>query len=45
LGLHIMQYRAGILGGECTIGAAEGGGTLVFCKVPLGRRFNPVSES
>ena len=37
LGLHIMQYRAGILGGRCTFGPARGGGTLVRCKVPLGR--------
>lgn len=37
LGLHIMQYRAGIMGGKCTFGPAEGGGTLVRCKVPLGR--------
>jgi PAS domain S-box-containing protein len=37
LGLHIMQYRAGILGGRCTFGSAAGGGTLVRCKVPLGR--------
>jgi PAS domain S-box-containing protein len=37
LGLHIMQYRAGIMGGECTFWPAEGGGTLVRCKVPLGR--------
>jgi PAS domain S-box-containing protein len=37
LGLHIMQYRAGIMGGRCTFGPAAGGGTLVRCKVPLGR--------
>jgi len=37
LGLHIMQCRAGILGGRCTFGSAAGGGTLVRCKVPLGR--------
>jgi PAS domain S-box-containing protein len=37
LGLHIMQYRAGIMGGRCTVGPAEGGGTLVCCKVPLRR--------
>jgi signal transduction histidine kinase len=37
LGLHIMQYRAGIMGGRCTVGPADGGGTLVCCKVPLRR--------
>jgi len=37
LGMHIMQYRAGIMHGKCTFAPAAGGGTLVRCTVPLGR--------
>ncbi len=37
LGLHIMRYRAGIMGGKCVIRRAEAGGTLVCCTVPLVR--------
>ncbi len=35
LGLHIMGYRAGIIGGRLVIGPAGSGGTLVRCEVPL----------
>lgn len=35
LGLQIMRYRAGIIGGRLSIGPAEGGGTRVRCVVPL----------
>jgi signal transduction histidine kinase len=35
LGLHIMRYRAGIIGGRLSIEGPEGGvGTLVRCVVP-----------
>lgn len=33
--IHIMGYRASIIGGRLSIGPAEGGGTLVRCEVPL----------
>jgi len=35
LGLHIMRYRAGIIGGRLTIEANESGGTWVRCLVPM----------
>jgi signal transduction histidine kinase len=35
MGLHIMGYRAGIIGGSFHVGPAEGGGTLVRCEVPI----------
>jgi len=34
LGLHIMRYRAGIVGGQFNVVPAEGGGTLVTCVIP-----------
>lgn len=34
LGLQIMRYRAGIIGGELTAGPAANGGTLVQCVIP-----------
>jgi len=37
LGLRIMQYRADIMNGTCTVQCAEGRGTLVRCTVPLDR--------
>jgi signal transduction histidine kinase len=36
LGLHIMRYRAGIIGARLTVCAAPAGGTLVLCQVPRG---------
>jgi two-component system sensor histidine kinase DegS len=35
LGVHIMGYRASLIGGQCSVGPAEGGGTLVRCEMPL----------
>jgi signal transduction histidine kinase len=34
LGLHIMRYRAGIIGGQLNVGPAANGGTLVQCVIP-----------
>src|SRR5262249_5016524 len=34
MGLRIMQYRAGLLGGLLQVGAAKGGGTVVTCALP-----------
>jgi PAS domain S-box-containing protein len=34
LGLRIMQYRAGLIGGVLHIGPSEGGGTAVTCTLP-----------
>jgi len=33
MGLRLMRYRAGLIGGICTIGPAEAGGTRVVCAV------------
>ena len=35
LGLHIMGYRAGILGGKLSVSPQPGGGTLMLCEIPL----------
>jgi two-component system CheB/CheR fusion protein len=35
LGLHLMRYRANLLGGQCTVEARPGGGTVVRCEVPI----------
>ena len=34
LGLRIMTYRAEMVGGECRIDDAPGGGTRVACRIP-----------
>jgi signal transduction histidine kinase len=34
VGTHSMRERAEELGGRCTIGAPEGGGTLVSARLP-----------
>ncbi len=38
LGLRLMRYRAGMLGGSLAVGPAEGGGVVVSCTVPRGTR-------
>ena len=35
MGLRIMEYRAGIIGGALTIGKNPAGGTTVRCSVPV----------
>ncbi len=35
MGLHVMRYRAGVIGGSLAIRSGQGGGTTVFCKVSL----------
>lgn len=37
LGIRLMQYRAGVIGGTLSIGPAEGGGTRVVCQIPTQR--------
>jgi PAS domain S-box-containing protein len=37
LGLHIMKYRANVLGGTVEIEPREKGGTKVICRVPVKR--------
>ena len=34
LGLRIMQFRAGVIGGVLQISPSHGGGTVVSCTVP-----------
>ena len=38
LGLHIMSYRARSIGGDLSVAARVGGGTLVRCRAPLPSR-------
>jgi two-component system CheB/CheR fusion protein len=38
LGLHIMGYRAGIVGGTLTVSPQPEGGTLMCCRIPLRTR-------
>jgi len=45
LGLHIMNYRARGIGGDITVLARPGGGTLVRCKCPLPSHEAPVSRA
>jgi PAS domain S-box-containing protein len=35
MGLHIMDYRTRAIGGTLQIGPRDGGGTTVFCSVPV----------
>lgn len=35
MGLKTMSYRAAMIGGRLSVGAVEGGGTLVECTMPL----------
>jgi PAS domain S-box-containing protein len=35
LGLHIMGYRANMIGGSLELGKGVGGGTVVACRFPL----------
>lgn len=44
LGLRIMQYRAGVVGGVLQIQASHGGGTVVTCTLPR-RKGNGSGES
>lgn len=37
LGLHIMRYRANVLGGTFHVEARKGGGTKIVCEVPVTR--------
>jgi PAS domain S-box-containing protein len=37
LGLHIMSYRARAIGGDLSVVAQAGGGTLMRCQTPLPR--------
>ncbi len=39
LGLQIMKYRAGVVGGTFEINRADGGGTIVRCSIP-----NPTAQ-
>lgn len=48
MGLKLMEYRARIMGGEISVGRAEGGGTIVSCVCPLspsGRFLRPRARS
>ncbi|WP_201220634.1 CheR family methyltransferase [Halochromatium roseum] len=44
LGLHIMGYRAGILGGRLSVRPLDTGGTLMRCEIPLPEGRKPKSD-
>jgi two-component system CheB/CheR fusion protein len=35
IGLHLMTYRADLIGADLSIGAGDGGGTVVRCELPV----------
>ncbi|KAF1080653.1 MAG: hypothetical protein GQF41_3063 [Candidatus Rifleibacterium amylolyticum] len=37
MGLRIMEYRAGLIGGTLAIKDGESGGSCVVCRIPVGR--------
>jgi PAS domain S-box-containing protein len=43
MGLRIMQYRAGMIGGRLTIGPGDRGGTVVACECPQPERMTSAS--
>jgi len=45
LGLHIMAYRAGLIGGEFKTEHPTNGGTRVVCLVPFNELKTPVAET
>jgi signal transduction histidine kinase len=45
LGLHIMAYRAGLIGGEFKTECPTDGGTRVVCLVPFDKLQRPVAET
>jgi len=45
LGLSIMAYRAGLIGGEFKVEHPVGGGTRLVCLVPSGKLIGPVTAS
>jgi PAS domain S-box-containing protein len=42
LGLRIMRYRAGMLGGTLEVLPGKGGGTVVVCRLPAAKSCTPV---
>jgi len=45
IGLESMRRRGQLLGGECAIQPAEGGGTIVSCRIPPGPALPPPPAS
>jgi signal transduction histidine kinase len=45
LGLNIMAYRAGLIGGRFKTESPTGGGTRVVCLVPFEKLRSPVTET
>jgi two-component system, LuxR family, sensor kinase FixL len=44
MGLHIMQSRAGMIGGTLAVGNATEGGGLVTCRVTFGSPSQPIQN-
>lgn len=36
LGLRLMRYRAGVIGGTLSVAGASAGGTVVTCRISRG---------
>ena len=45
LGLKIMAYRAGLIGGEFKTERPTRGGTRIVCLVPIEKLKRPVTET
>jgi len=45
MGLKIMQYRVGVLGGSLQVKRRKGGGTRVHCICPMGRDNEQISAT
>jgi signal transduction histidine kinase len=43
MGLHIMQYRARMIGATCTVENSPAGGTVITCCLP--QRYHPSNSS
>jgi len=45
LGLRIMTYRAGLIGGELKVEQAAKGGTRIVCLVPMEKLKGPATAT
>ncbi len=45
MGMRVMKYRAGLIGGDLTIGPRKGGGTRILCRIAALRVASPEPKS